>query len=703
MTGTTEGIGDRQNPGPGAALPQPPVAKRVPATRTVHGDTIVDDYAWLRNRDDPDAIAYLEAENAYCAAATAHLQPLEEQIFQEIKGRTLEADLSAPVRQGGWWYYSRTEEGKQYPIHCRRRAEQDDGSEQVMLDSNELAGDSGYFALGHFQVSPDGRLLAYSTNFDGSESYTLRFRNLETGELLLDEVSGVYYSGAWSHDGSRFFYVTHDAAMRPYRVWRHRLGTPASDDLLLYEEADERFFAGVQLTRSKRFVLINLSSQITSEVWSLPADEPDGPPRVLELRRQGVEYRVAHQGDRYFILHNNGATNFELAAAPVQSPGRANWQTVIPERADTRLDSVHAFAAHLVVHLRREGRTELRILPLADGAAGEAHGVAFPEPVYTVWPDDNREYDTRLFRLTYSSLVTPRSIYDYDVEARTLTLKKRQPVLGDYDPEQYMSTREWATADDGTRIPISLVSRNDTPRDTPAPCLLYGYGAYEASMDPTFAIPRLSLLDRGFRYAIAHVRGGGELGRRWYEDGKLLKKRNTFTDFIACADHLCRGGWTAPDRLVARGGSAGGLLMGAVANLAPEQFQAIVAQVPFVDALNTILDPTLPLTVIEREEWGNPVADADVYRYMRSYSPYENVAPKAYPALLVTAGLNDPRVGYHEPAKWVARLRATKADGNLLLLKTEMGAGHGGKSGRYDAWHQEALVLAFILSACSST
>lgn len=697
MTDAT--IDEERRPAVARGPAVPPVAKRVDAARTLHGDTSVDPYAWLRDRDDPDTIAYLEAENAYCEAATTHLQPLRDEIFAEIKARTQETDVSAPVRDGDWWYYTRTEEGKQYSIHCRQRSEEDDGTEQVLLDENELAGSSGYFRLGRFDVSPDGRLLAFSTDYDGGESYTLRFKDLDTGALLPEELRGVYYSGAWTPDGAAYFYTTHDAAMRPHRVWRHWLGTPVERDTLIHEEPDERFFASVGLTRSRRFILLELGSEITSEVWALPADEPEAAPRVVEPRRQGVEYEIEHHGDRFFILHNDGAENFALASAPVDAPGRDNWQTVIAGRDDTRLLSVDAFASHLVVYLRAEGRTGLRVLPLRDGAPGEAHDVAFPEPVYTVRPGDTPTYDTRLYRLTYTSLTVPVSTYDYDVEARSLTLKKRQPVLGGFEPEQYESAREWAVAEDGARVPISLVWREGTPRDGTAPCLLYGYGAYEASMDPSFSIPRLSLLDRGLVYAIAHVRGGGEMGRRWYEDGKLLRKRNTFADFIACADHLVRAGWTSYDRLAARGASAGGLLMGAVANLAPEKFRAIVAQVPFVDALNTILDPTLPLTVIEWEEWGNPLGNADVYRYMRSYSPYDNVEAKAYPAMLVTAGLHDPRVGYHEPAKWVARLRATKTDANPLLLKTEMGAGHGGKSGRYDAWREEAFILAFILDA----
>jgi oligopeptidase B len=570
--------------------------------------------------------------------------------------------------------------------------------EQVLLDQNELAGDSPYFALGTFDVSPDGRLLAYSTDYDGGEKYTLRFKDLETGATLPDEVPGTYYGSAWTTDNGALFYTTVDAAMRPYRVWRHLLGTEAAADVVVHEETDERFFAGVGLTRSEQYVVIELGSQITSETWVLPAGDPQGEFRVVQPREQGVEYSVDHTGDAFYIVHNKDAVDFELVVAPADSPGRENWRPVLPHELGVRVTGVDAFAGHLVVSMRRDGRTELHVLPLADGAvAAPGRDIEFAEPVRTVRPGSNPEFDTTVFRLGYASLTTPGSVYDYDIAGGELTLRKRQPVLGGVDLDAYESVREWATAADGTRIPISVVKRRDTPRDGSAPCVLYGYGAYEASMDPWFSIARLSLLDRGYVFAIAHVRGGGELGRRWYEDGKLLHKRNTFTDFVACGEHLADAGWTSRDRLAGRGGSAGGLLIGAVANLTESTFAALVGEVPFVDALNTILDPTMPLTVVEWEEWGNPVDSAEVYAYMKSYSPTENVEARTYPAILATAGLNDPRVGYHEPAKWVARLRATATGDRPLLLKTEMGAGHGGPSGRYDAWRDEAFTLAFII------
>ena len=693
----------------------PPIAKQVPAERTYHGDTVDDPYAWLADPKDPEVIAYLEAENAYTEASTAGLAELRSSIFDEIKARTQETDLSVPVRKGNWWRYARTEEGKQYSIQCRRRVAEgeitppipEDGKplagEEVLLDGNELAAGSAFFSLGAVSVSPDERLLAYSTDFSGDERFTLRVKDLATGSVLDDEVPDTYYGCAWSRDGSTLFYVTVDEAWRPYRVWRHVIGTPAADDVVVFEEADEKFWLGVGTSRDERFIEIQTASKLTSEAWLLDAADPAGSFAVVAPRRQGVEYSVEVAGDRLLILHNDGAENFELAAAPL--PGAAgygdaaSWTPVIAHRADTRLLSVDAFADYLVLSYRRDGLTGLSVLPAS--GAGPERPVTFPEPLYTVGPGSNPEYTQTRFRLGYTSLVTPSTVYDLDLATGALTLLKQQAVLPSpsgvpYDPTAYEQYREWAVAADGTRVPISIVCPKGTPRDGSAPCLLYGYGSYEISIDPSFSIPRLSLLDRGFVFAIAHIRGGGEMGRPWYDDGKMLTKRNTFTDFVASAEHLTAAGWTSPSRLVARGGSAGGLLMGAVANLAPSAFAGIVAQVPFVDALNSILDPSLPLTVTEWEEWGDPLHDAAVYEYMKSYTPYENVAAAAYPAIFAITSLNDTRVLYHEPAKWTARLRAV-ASGGPFLLKTEMEAGHAGRSGRYDAWQEEALVLAWII------
>ncbi|MEV6928762.1 S9 family peptidase [Dactylosporangium sp. NPDC051485] len=682
---------------------QPPTAKRVPHERVHHGDTVVDEYFWLQDKEDPDTVPYLEAENAFTTAATAHLEPLRETLFGEIKSRTKETDLSVPTRKGGYWYYTRTEEGKQYGIHCRVPAadggaappEIGDGAalpgEEVLLDGNELAGDSEFFALGTFDLSVDGQLLAYSTDFSGDERFTLRVKDLRTGEVRPDVIEDAFYGSAWSADGSTLFYVTVDDAWRPYRVWRHTLGTPASEDVIVHEEPDERFWVGIELTRSERFLLVDINSKLTSEVLVIPANAPDTPPRPIAPRRQGVEYSVEHHGHRFLILHNDGAEDFALSYTSVDNPG--DWTTLIEHQPGTRLLQVDAFSGHLVVSLRRDGLTGVRVVPL-HGAA--PYDIAFPEPLYSVGPEANLEYDTTSFRLHYVSMVTPDSVYDCNLDSGELTLRKQKPVLGGFDPARYEQHREWAIADDGTRVPISIVARVGTPRDGSAPAVLYGYGSYESSMDPWFSIPRLSLLDRGVVFAIAHIRGGGEMGRRWYDEGKLLAKKNTFTDFVACAEHLVKAGWSAPERVVARGGSAGGLLMGAVANLAPASFGGIVAQVPFVDALNTILDPSLPLTVTEWEEWGNPLEDPEVYAYMKSYTPYENVAAVPYPPILAVTSLNDTRVLYHEPAKWVARLRVV-SPGTEVLLKTEMGAGHGGPSGRYDAWREEAFIAAWLL------
>ena len=691
---------------------EPPSAKQISFERTYHGDTVIDEYAWLADKDDPDTIAYLTAENAYAEAATAGLAPLQAAIFAEIKARTQESDLSVPVRKGGWWQYARTVAGQQYAVHCRRAVrpgevtppEAADGQpldgEEVLLDGNELAAGAGFFALGAYQPSPDWRWLAYSTDFTGDERFTIKIKDLATGALLPDEIPGSYYGCAWSLDGSALFYVTVDDAWRPYRVWRHRVGTPAGQDVIVFEEPDERFHVDVGRTRSERYIVIRSASKLTSEVLLLDAAAPDGEPAAVAPRRHGVDYDVDDAGDRLLILHNDGAENFELATAPLADP--AAWTPLVPHRADTRLLSMAAFADFIVVWFRRDGLTGLRILP----AGGGEREIAFSEPIYRVSPGPNPEFDSTRFRLAYTSMVTPGSVYDCDMATGELTLLKRQPVLPSpsgepYRPEDYEQHREWAVAADGTRIPISLVCRKDTPRDGSAPCLLSGYGSYEISRDPGFSIPALSLLDRGFVYAIAHIRGGGEMGRAWYTGGKLLNKKNTFTDFIACAEHLERAGWTSAPRLVARGGSAGGLLMGAVANLAPQDFAGIVAQVPFVDALNTILDPSLPLTVTEWEEWGDPLHDPQAYAYMKSYTPYENVTAQDYPPIFALGGLNDTRVTYHEPAKWIARLRAV-GHGGPFLLKIEMEAGHGGRSGRYDAWHEEALILAWIIQTATA-
>lgn len=696
---------------------KPPVAKIQPHERVQHGDQVQDPYYWFLDKQDKDVRAYLEAENAFTTQATAGQAALREQIFQEIKRRTKETDLSVPSRKGGWWHYARTEEGKQYSIHCRLAAEgpnppelPEDGSplpgEQILLDGNALAEGHDFFSLGAYDISPDDRLLAYSTDFDGDERYTLRIRDLETGQDLSDEIPDTHYSTAWSADNSVLFYTTNDEAWRPYRVFRHVVGTPADQDVLVYEEPDERFWLSVDLTRSERYLEISLGSKITSESRLLAADRPYEQFRVVRARETGVEYTVDHWAhpedpsrDLLLVVHNaGGKENFELATAPLSAP--QEWTPLIAHDPAVRILDAEAFAGHFVLEYRKDGLTGISVHPITEGVPSAAGTpIVFDEPIYTVGTGGNPEYSTDRVRLGYGSLVTPSSVYDYDIASGGLTLLKRQPVLGGFDPADYEQRRVWATAEDGTRIPISVVHRRGLQPDGTAPCLLYGYGSYEASMDPYFSVARLSLLERGFVFAIAHIRGGGEMGRYWYELGKLLHKKNTFTDFVACGRAMVEQGWSAPDRLIARGGSAGGLLMGAIANLAPELWAGVLAEVPFVDALNTILDPSLPLTVMEWDEWGNPLESAEVYQYMKEYSPYENVAAVKYPPILARTSVNDTRVGYHEPAKWIARLRATAVNGasSDILLKTELdAAGHGGKSGRYDAWREEAFALAWV-------
>ncbi|MPZ94479.1 MAG: prolyl oligopeptidase family serine peptidase [Propionibacteriales bacterium] len=696
----------------------PPVAKEVPQERVHHGDMFVDPYEWLRDKDDAETVAYLEAENTFTKQQTGHLEQLQEQIFTEIKTRTQETDLSVPTRVGDWWYYSRTVEGQQYSLHCRTAAGAGDWTpptleagvdvpgEEVLLDGNALADGKEFFSLGAFSASIDGTLLAFSTDFVGDERYTLQVKDLRTGQLLPDVVEGTLGGATWDLTGSTLFYTTVDDAWRPHKVWRHALGTPATDDVVVFEETDERYWLSAGRTRSDRFVFLVSGSKTTTEYRVLDADDPTGEPRVVAPRRQGVEYHLEHaviQGeDRFLVLHNENALDFELAEAPVDDAAPERWTPVISHSPGTRLEDVEAFRTHLVVSQRRNGRTEVRVLPLSDDGYGESYPIEFDEPIYTVGTGGNPDFEQPTIRLGYTSMVTPASVYDFDVRTRERTLRKQTPVLGGYDPNDYEQYREWATAPDGTEVPISIVCRKGTPRDGRNPALIYGYGSYEMSMDPAFGIPRLSLLDRGVVVAIAHVRGGGEMGRRWYDEGKVLQKKNTFTDFVACAQHLTESGWTAPDHLVAHGGSAGGLLMGAVANLAPEAFTGILAEVPFVDALTSILDPSLPLTVIEWEEWGDPLHDPDVYAYMKSYSPYENVEAKDYPAVLAITSLNDTRVLYVEPAKWVARLRATATGDAPVLLKTEMEAGHGGRSGRYDAWRERAFSYAWVVDTAGA-
>lgn len=680
-----------------------PHAARKPHQIELHGERWTDDYFWLRERDNPDVLAYLEAENAYLEAAMAHTEVLQDTLYAEMRGRIQEADLSVPVRMGDYFYYERTEERRQYPVYCRKKGDLD-ADEEILLDQNELAQGYDFTELGVVRVSPDHRLLAYSVDFSGAEHFTLHVKDLQTGELLPDVIPDTYYSVEWAEDNRTLFYNTLDDASRPYKIFRHTLGEDPAQDTLVFHEPESKYYVSLRKTKSRRFLIIHLFSSMTSEEWFISAAQPQEPPRVVQARRHGLEYNAEHHGDYFYITHNDDALDFQVARAPLATPDLAHWETVIPHTPGVKLDRVEAFRDYLVLHLREGGLRGLRIVPVTDGApqTADAHPVAFQDAVYTVWGSDNPEFDTATFRLTYASLARPKTVYDYDMAARTLTFQKQEPVLGGFDPDNYVTERHWAQAEDGVLIPVSVVYRKGALRTGGTPTWLYAYGSYGASIDPVFNSNRLSLLDRGMVFAIAHIRGGGEMGRAWYDNGKLLHKKNTFTDFVACAEYLVAQGITTPEQLVVAGRSAGGLLMGAVLNLRPDLFKAAIAGVPFVDVISTMMDPTIPLTTGEYEEWGNP-ADPAYYAYMKSYSPYDNLQAVDYPHILATAGLNDPRVQYWEPAKWVAKLRTVKRDGNRLLLKTNMSAGHAGASGRFDYLQEVAFEYAFFLETLGLT
>ncbi|MFY9713730.1 MAG: S9 family peptidase, partial [Microbacterium sp.] len=667
-------------------------------------------YEWLREKESPEVVAHLEAENAHTDAETAQLADLRETLFQEIKGRVLETDLSVPTRRGDWWYYSRTEEGAQYGIHCRAAAAADDWTpphlepglavpgEEVLLDGNAEAEGHEFFSLGSFAVSDDATRLLWSTDFEGDERYTVHVRDLVTGEQFADEIPNT--GGAFfTPDGTGILYTTLDDSWRPDTLWLHRIGTAVDDDVKLFHETDERFWLGAGITRSRRYLVIAVGSSVTSEERLVDLSGPiTAEPQLVWPRSEGVEYSLEHAvvdgEDRLFILHNDGALDFELVSVPASAP-QGERRVIVAHESGRRLLGVDAFRDFATVEYRSEGLERVGLLDYATDAVEE---LSFDEPLYSAGVSGNPEWHSPFLRLGYASFVTPGTVYDLDLATRELVLRKQQPVLGGYDAAEYGQKREWAVASDGTRVPISLVWKRSfgQPGAASRPLHLYGYGSYEHSIDPGFSVARLSELDRGVIFAVAHVRGGGEMGRHWYEDGKKLFKRNTFTDFVACAEHLISTGVTTADRMVAEGGSAGGLLMGAVANLAPDKFAGILASVPFVDALTSILDPSLPLTVIEWDEWGDPLHDADVYEYMRSYAPYENVrSDAAYPRILAVTSLNDTRVLYVEPAKWVAALRVAGASD--VLLKCEMVAGHGGVSGRYNSWKERAFELAWLL------
>ncbi|MBI2157811.1 MAG: S9 family peptidase [Candidatus Rokubacteria bacterium] len=674
-------------------MPMPPVAKRVPRVDVLHGETLRDDYAWLRDKDDPEVLAHLRAENAYTDAVLKPTEAFQAALYAEMLARIKEDDRTVPFRRGDWLYSSRTEKGKQYPIYCRKRSLE--APEEVTLDLNVLAEGHPFCALGAAAVSDDGVRLAYTIDFTGFREFTLYVKNLATGALEPDRIERVA-SLAWTADPAILFYVTEDAAKRPHRLWRHRLGATA--DELVYEEPDELFRLGVARSRSLAYVFAVSGSHTATEARWLRAAEPGGPWRLIAPRERDHEYEVEHGtgpgGDLFYLRTNGGGRrNFRLVTAPVADPSPERWTELIAHREDVMLENVDVFAGYYVVQERVDGLPRLRVTELAGGAT---HHVAFPEPAYEVAPDANAEFVTPKYRFRYQSFITPLSVFDYDMASRERVLLKRTEVLGGYDPTRYRSERVHATAADGTRVPIALVRLKDAPRDGTSPMLLTGYGAYGLPYPVTFASSRLSLLDRGVTVAIAHVRGGGELGKRWHDAGRMLAKRNSFTDFIAAADFLVAERYTARDRLVVEGGSAGGLLIGAVLNLRPDLCRAALLRVPFVDVLATMLDESLPLTVGEFEEWGNPKVRAH-YDLMKTYCPYTNLAARAYPAILVKTSVHDSQVMFWEPAKWVARLRTLKTDDHPLLLKTNLDAGHGGSSGRYDALRELALDYAFVL------
>ena len=676
----------------------PPIAKKIARVDTVAGHVQTDNYFWLRDRADSDVIRYLEAENRYTEAMMADTKGLQDSLYSEMLGRIKQTDLTVPTKIGPYYYYSRTVEGKQYPIFARKRGSLA-AREEVYLDQNALAEGRKYFSIGARAVSPDHNWLAFTTDTSGAEHYTVVIKNLRTGETLSDRIPEAHFSLVWGADNRTVFYSRTDSSHRSDRIFRHTAGTPPESDVMVFHDPDLLFNVSADRTKDDRFILITSGSFTSGETWYVDAAHPTRPLRVIERRRPGVEYDVEHLGTDFIIRTNENATNFKLMRAPDRAPSRRSWKDLVPERKDVLITGFDVFRNYLVLSERGNAETRVRIRDLRNGTE---HYVEFAEPAHSLFEGFTPDYNTNTLRLSYTSFLTPSSVYDYDMAARKLTLLKRTDVLGGYDASLYATERTWATATDGTKIPISLVYKKPFVRDGRRPLFLYAYGSYGSSTDPSFSSNLLSLIDRGLVYGIAHIRGGQEMGRAWYDNGKMYKKKNTFTDFVDAAQFLVNAEYTSSDRLAIRGGSAGGLLMGAVVNMRPDLFKAVVADVPFVDVINTMRDASIPLTTAEWIQWGNPNLPND-YAYMITYSPYDNVAAKAYPHMLVTTSLNDPRVAYWEPAKWVAKLRAMKTDNNLLLLRTNMGAGHGGSSGRYDALHDQAFRYAFILKALGMT
>jgi oligopeptidase B len=674
------------------SAPTPPEAPQRHYLITQQGENRNDPFFWLRDRKNPDTINYLEAENRYTDLVLRPVQALREKLYREMRGRIQETDLSVPYRIDDYYYYARSESGKQYEIFCRKKGNLN-APEEVLLDENLLAQGLKYFSVGVLSVSPDHRLLAYSVDTDGGEVFTLRVKNLEIGALLPDTITGTSYSFAWAADSHSFFYNVLDSAKRPFKAMRHVLGNNVHSDPIVLEEPDERFELSIAKSRSRQFIFFEVESKLATEVRFIHADRPEEVPVLIQPREKDLIYHVDHHGDRFFLVTNQNAKNFKIVSTPVDQPSKEHWSDFAPYDPNIAISGIEAFKDHLVVLERRRG---LPIVRIYDLKTGETHAIDFAEPTYCVELAENPDFASSIVRLEFSSLITPKSVIDYDLLAKTKTIRKETPVLGGFDRDHYAEEQIYAKADDGVEIPISLFYRKGFQRNGSAPIILTGYGAYGLSEESEFSSARLSLVDRGFVFAIAHIRGGGELGRIWYEDGKLLKKKNTFTDFIRCAEYLVEQRYGSPHALAISGGSAGGMLMGSVMNMRPDLFKTVIAAVPFVDVLNTMSDPSLPLTVTEYEEWGNP-ADRQYYDYIRSYSPYDNVDDRPYPNLLVTAGLNDPRVSYWEPAKWVAKQRTLKNQNRLLLLHTNLGAGHLGESGRFDRLKEYAMEDAFLL------
>jgi oligopeptidase B len=671
----------------------PPVAKIVPMKLEKHGHVRVDNYYWLNERENPEVIRYLEAENEYTEAVMAHTKAFREFLFEEIKGRIKRTDVSAPYRLMDYIYYTRYEDDKEYPIYCRKKGSME-GVEEVLIDANLLAEGHKYFDIEQFEVSSNQDLLAYPVDTVGRRIYTIYIKDLRTGKILEDVIPDVTSSIAWANDNKTIFYTRQDpVTLRWYQVYRHVLGTDPSEDILVYEEKDDTFWCGVFKTKSRKYIMLYSDQTLSTEYMFLDADHPMGEFQVIQPRERDHEYHVDHFADHFYIRTNLEAKNFRLMRTPLDKTGKQNWEEVIPHRNDTLLESAEIFSNFLVLEERKDGLVKLRVLPWS---GKDDHYIDFGEPAYQVATNDNYDFDTLLLRYTYTSMTTPKSVYDYNMASREKALLKQEEVLGGFDPGNYRTERLWAMARDGVRVPISIVYRKGLRKDGGNPLLLYGYGSYGISTDANFRSYRLSLLDRGFVYAIAHVRGGAELGRQWYEDGKLLKKMNTFTDFIDCAEYLVRQGYSHPDQLFAWGGSAGGLLMGVIINMRPDLFKGVIADVPFVDVVTTMLDESIPLTTAEYDEWGNP-NEKGYYDYMLSYSPYDNIEAKEYPHLLIITSLHDSQVQYFEPAKWIAKLRATKTGRNRLLMKTQMEAGHSGVSGRFKMYEDLALTFAFVL------